>query len=296
MVLTGGVNLPTGKSSVTLDQLAAAGRIGSDFLAFPDLEHGHGARRSRAASAVARPLGDWSIGAASVGPALARVRAVRRAGRDLPLSARQRGARAARRRPPARATGRLALGVTYSAFGRDDAGGSAYNTGDRVIAQSASSPARVGAHDYTVAAYNVFRAPGNYASGDRAGRENIANSFSPLGRPHARHRPRAERRAAALAAERVRRTATATRTQRVAVEPARDVRRCARESRMAGLASSRAPATPRSAGSRSPTTKGPRRARRSRGFHAASCAGRAVERIAEQCVIARFQTPAVRGA
>jgi len=49
-----------------------------------------------------------------------------------------------------------------------------------VIAQGALSGV-VGASDYTIAAYNVFRAPGNYASGDRAGRENIANLFLSLG-------------------------------------------------------------------------------------------------------------------
>ena len=78
------------------------------------------------------------------------------------------------------AEGRLAFGATYAAFGRDDAGGSAYNTGDRVIALGELT-GRLGEHDYTVAAYNVFRAPGNYASGDRAGRENIANLFLSLG-------------------------------------------------------------------------------------------------------------------
>jgi hypothetical protein len=77
------------------------------------------------------------------------------------------------------AAGHLALGVTYAAFGRDDAGGSAYNTGDRVIAQGALT-GLVGAHEWTVAAYNVFRAPGQYASGERAGRENVANLFASL--------------------------------------------------------------------------------------------------------------------
>ena len=37
------------------------------------------------------------------------------------------------------------------------------------------------ATDITLAAYNVFRAPGNYASGDPAGRENIANAYLGLG-------------------------------------------------------------------------------------------------------------------
>jgi hypothetical protein len=70
--------------------------------------------------------------------------------------------------------------VTYAAFGRESAGGSAYNTGDRVIAQGTLT-GLVGTHDYTIAAYNVFRGPGEYASGDRAGRENVANVFFSLG-------------------------------------------------------------------------------------------------------------------
>ena len=42
VVLTAGVSLPTGESTVTLEQLAAAGRIGNDFLSFPVSEMGTG--------------------------------------------------------------------------------------------------------------------------------------------------------------------------------------------------------------------------------------------------------------
>ena len=178
IVLTAGVSLPTGTSSVTLDQLLAAGRIGNDFLAFPVSNMGTGLAATGGV-AVAHPIGDWSIGA---GLAMRRSRAydpfdvpgesfryrpgneVRvRLGGDHPLAA-----------------GRLALGITYAAFGRDDAEGSAYNTGDRVIAQGVLT-GLVGTHDYTVAVYNVFRAPGEYASGEQAGRENVANMFLSLG-------------------------------------------------------------------------------------------------------------------
>jgi hypothetical protein len=156
----------------------AAGRIGNDFLAFPVSNMGTGLAATGGV-AVARPIGDWSLGA---GVSVRRSRAYEpfdvpgqsfryqpgnevrgRIGVDRPLAA-----------------GRLALGVTYAAFGREDAAGSAYNTGDRVIAQG-SLTGLVGEHDWTVAAYNVFRAPGEYASGDRAGRENLANLFLSLG-------------------------------------------------------------------------------------------------------------------
>ena len=178
VILTAGVSLPTGRRSVTLDQLLAAGRIGNDFLDFPVSNMGTGLAATGGV-AVARPVGAWSVGA---GLSARRSRAYEpfdvagqtfryqpgnewrgRIGVDRPIAA-----------------GRLALGLTYAAFGREDAGGSAYNTGDRVIAQGALT-GLVGAADYTIAAYNLFRAPGEYASGDRAGRENIANLFLSLG-------------------------------------------------------------------------------------------------------------------
>jgi hypothetical protein len=178
VVLTAGVNLPTGESSVNLEQLAAAGRIGNDFLAFPISNMGTGLAATGGV-AIARPVGPWSLGA---GLAVRRSRAYEpfdipgesfryqpgnelrgRVGVDRPIAA-----------------GRLALGLTYAAFGRDQAGGSAYNTGNRVIAQGVLT-GLVGAGDYTIAAYNLFRAPGEYASGERAGRENVANLFLSLG-------------------------------------------------------------------------------------------------------------------
>jgi hypothetical protein len=178
VVLTAGVSLPTGNSSVNLDQLAAAGRIGNDFLGFPISNMGTGLAATGGV-AIAQPLGAWSVGA---GVSVRRSKAYEpfdvpgqsfryqpgneirgRIGVDRPIAA-----------------GHFALGVTYAAFGREDAGGSAYNTGDRVIAQGTLT-GLVGPHDYTVLAYNLFRAPGEYASGDRAGRENIANLFLSLG-------------------------------------------------------------------------------------------------------------------
>jgi hypothetical protein len=178
IVLTGGVSLPTGNASVTLEQLAAAGRIGNDFLAFPISNMGTGLAAT-GGIAIARPLGEWNVG---FGAAARRSAAYEPF--DVPgQSFRYQPGNEVRARlgvDRAVASGRFALGVTYSAFGRDDAGGSAYNTGDRVIAQGALT-GRVGSNELTVAGYNVFRAPGNYASGDRAGRENIANVFVSVG-------------------------------------------------------------------------------------------------------------------
>ena len=178
VLLTAGVSLPTGESRVSLDQLLAAGRIGNDFLAFPVSNMGTGLAATGGV-AVARPFGDWSVGA---GFSMRRSRAYEPF--DVPGSniryqpGNETRARLGVDRPVA--AGHLALGLTYAAFGREDAGGSAYNTGDRVIAQGVLT-GLVGEHDYTVAAYNVFRAPGEYASGERAGRENVANLLLSLG-------------------------------------------------------------------------------------------------------------------
>lgn len=178
VVLTGGVNLPTGRASVTLDQLTAAGRIGNDFLAFPISNMGTGLAAT-GGIAIARPMGDWNIGiggamrhSSTYDPFNVPGQSIRftpgdeyraRVGVDRPMRA-----------------GRISLGLTYSAFGNDDAGGSVYNTGNRLIAQTVITDTYDGA-DVTLAGYNVFRAAGHYASGDPAGRENILNGYLGVG-------------------------------------------------------------------------------------------------------------------
>lgn len=178
IVLTAGLNLPTGTSSVTLDQFAAAGLIGNDFLGFPISNMGTGFALTGGV-AVARPLGDWNIG---VGGAVRRSTAYEPF--DIPgQTLRFQPGTEYRARVGVDRTvgaGRVALGLSYSAFGKDDAGGSVYNTGDRVIAQGGYAAPLAG-HAVTIAAYNVFRGPGSYASGDPAGRENIANLFASVG-------------------------------------------------------------------------------------------------------------------
>ena len=178
VVLMAGVSLPTGQRSVTLEQLLAAGRIGNDFLAFPVSNMGTGLAATGGV-AVAVPVGAWSVGAGVSGRRSKAYEPFAVPGQSFRYQpGNEWRGRIVVDRPVA--AGRLALGVTYAAFGREDAGGSAYNTGDRVIAQGVLT-GLVGAHDWTIAAYNLFRAPGAYASGDRAGRENVANLFLSLG-------------------------------------------------------------------------------------------------------------------
>src|SRR5690242_8097870 len=61
VVLTAGVNLPTGRESATQTQQLAAFRIGSDFLAFPISNMGTGLGFTGGV-ALARPLGAWNLG------------------------------------------------------------------------------------------------------------------------------------------------------------------------------------------------------------------------------------------
>ena len=133
IVLTAGINLPTGQSRVKADQVVAAGLIGSDFLGFPISNMGTGF--GTGGIALARPLGEWSLG---IGVS------VRRSSQYEPFDVgggpalhyqpgNEYRARVGVDRPVG--TGRATLGVTYSAFGNDQLAGSVYNTGDRYITQ-----------------------------------------------------------------------------------------------------------------------------------------------------------------
>ncbi|MDQ2666160.1 MAG: hypothetical protein M3Z05_09135 [Gemmatimonadota bacterium] len=184
MVLTAGLNLPTGRSSVTTDQQSAAGRIGSDFLAFPISNMGTGLAVT-AGIAVARPMGDWNVGfggavrhSASYDPFDVPGQPVTQFTPGDEYRARigvDRGIFA----------GRMSLGLTYSAFGsdkvaQDGAQPFPYNTGNRLIAQAIVTNSIAGS-EVTFAGYNVFRNSGLYASGDPAGHENILNGYVGVG-------------------------------------------------------------------------------------------------------------------
>jgi hypothetical protein len=174
VVVTGGVNLPTGKSTVSTDQRLAAGLIGSEFLAFPIAQMGTGFGGT-GGIAMAVPIGaDWNFG---VGASMRRSAQYDpfdltgaqvlhyqpgneyrvRAGLDHPLG-----------------TGRFALGVTYSSFGDDNLGGSIYNTGNRVLAQLDVNDA-LGPGRFSLSGWNLFRARGTIADGTVIDKEDISS-------------------------------------------------------------------------------------------------------------------------
>jgi hypothetical protein len=179
IVLTAGVNLPTGRESATQAQQLAAFRIGSDFLAFPISNMGTGLGFTGGV-ALARPLGEWNLGVGA---------SVRQSSAYEPLVA--TGGARVRFEPGneyrarvgldhAFGTGRVALGVTYSKFGDDDLGGSIYNTGDRYVAQAGFNNSFGGVR-VLVNAWNLYRRSGLIFTGERTGPEDIANLLVGVG-------------------------------------------------------------------------------------------------------------------
>lgn len=173
VVLTAGINLPTGQSRVTPRQQIAAGLIGSDFLAFPISSMGTGLGGTGGV-AVARPVGAWSIGGGV---------SIHRTAQYDPFDGGDGTAlhyrpgneyRARVGADRAIGAGRATFGFTYSTFGNDNLAGSIYNTGNRYLTQFSfddmAGPGRI-----TVAAWNLFRGAGTMVDSVFIGRENIVN-------------------------------------------------------------------------------------------------------------------------
>lgn len=180
VVVTAGINAPTGSSTVEPEELEAAALIGSDFLTFPISGFGAGLGFTGGV-AVARPMGSWNLGfgasmrhstefepgfRTSAGAAMkfqpgAEYRA--RIGADRPYG-----------------TGRITLGFTFSKFGDDKADTSVYNTGDRYIAELGVSNS-IGGTDYSVGVWNLYRTGGTLIDQSPAARDNITNGLVALG-------------------------------------------------------------------------------------------------------------------
>ena len=179
IVLTAGVNLPTGRESATQAQQLAAFRIGNDFLSFPISNMGTGLGFTGGV-ALARPLGAWNLGVGA---------SVRQSSAYEPVVA--TGGTRVRFEPGneyrarvgidhAFGTGRVAFGLTYSKFGDDDLGGSVYNTGDRFIGQAGFNNT-FGSARVLVNAWNLYRRSGIIFTGERTGPEDIANLLLGVG-------------------------------------------------------------------------------------------------------------------
>lgn len=181
VVLTAGVNLPTGQSTVTVPQQLAANLIGSDFLSFPISNMGTGFGATGGV-AFARPVGEWNVG---VGLSM------RRSAQYEPFDV--GGGQALHYQPGNEyrvrggidhplGTGRISAGLTYSTFGNDNLAGSIYNTGNRWLTQVAVNNT-VGLGQATLVAWNLFREAGTLADSSYLGHENITSAALSYGIP-----------------------------------------------------------------------------------------------------------------
>jgi hypothetical protein len=177
VVLTAGLNIPTGQYEVAEDRIAAAGQIGNDFLAFPVSSFGNGLAGT-GGIAVARPLGEWNLG---VGASFRK---------SAEFGAFQLDNDVLRFQPADEVRvrvgvdrfalgGRVLLGLVYSAFGQDVAGGTTYSTGDRVIGQAALD-VPLGAAQLFVSGWHLARLEGEQV-GSLAPPEAITNVSAALG-------------------------------------------------------------------------------------------------------------------
>lgn len=179
VLVTAGVNLPTGRTTADTSEQEAAALIGNDFLVFPISSMGSGFGGT-GGLALARPIGQWNLGAGlSVRssmpfdpyetPSGARLRYTpgtemrARLGLDHPFG-----------------TGRASIGFTYSKFSDDKFETSIYNTGDRLLSQGYISNS-LGEGDYTVSAWNLFRSKGTLADGSATGTETISDLSAAYG-------------------------------------------------------------------------------------------------------------------
>ncbi len=134
-VLTVAVNVPTGQSTINLNQALLANALASDLVPFPVASFGTGFSLTTGI-ALAKPAGLWAIGFAG---------SYRYTGSYQPLSdsgltsSLKPGSEIRVRLGADRLVGqgRLSLGMTYSTFGDDEYGTSTRNPGARFIPQAA---------------------------------------------------------------------------------------------------------------------------------------------------------------
>lgn len=179
VVLTAGINLPTGRETASQEEQLAAFRIGNDFLAFPISNMGTGFGAT-GGIAIARPVGDWNLG---FGGSLRQSSSYEPFVDNTGTRPRFQPGNEYRARlglDHAFGTGRVAFGLTYSRFGNDDIGGSIYNTGDRYIAQAGFNNT-FGNANVLLNAWNLYRRSGRIFTGDRIGPEDIANVLLGIG-------------------------------------------------------------------------------------------------------------------
>jgi hypothetical protein len=176
VVVTAGVNIPTGSATVDAEDLEAATRIGSDFLMFPISGFGSGFGLTGGV-AVARPVGNWNLGAGA---------SVRHSSEYEPFRDASGVASKFQPGPEYRArigvdhpfgTGRISFGLTFSQYGDDKANTTTFNTGSRYIGQVAISNQLRESVDYSVVLWNMYRTSGTLINQSPSPSGNITNAL-----------------------------------------------------------------------------------------------------------------------
>lgn len=181
LVLTAGLNVPTGSATVESTELEAATRIGSDFLTFPISGFGSGLAMTGGV-AVAQPMGSWNFGFGG---------SLRHSSEYEPFRDASGKATTFTPGPEYRArlgadhpfgTGRISLGLTFSKFGDDKSNAATFNTGDHYIGQLALNNALTNSVDYSFVLWNLFRTSGTLIDGiSKSPSGNITNAMMAFG-------------------------------------------------------------------------------------------------------------------
>jgi hypothetical protein len=180
IVLTAGVNVPTGSATVDVEKINAATRIGSDFLMFPISGFGSGLGFT-GGLALAKPLGMWNVGFGTSVRYSSEYEPFRdatgtstkftpgpeyraRLGADMPYG-----------------TGRMSFGVTYSSFGDDQSDFGTFSSGDRIIGQFTMNNSMKNDVDYSFVLWNLYRTAGTLINGSESPVGNITNAMLSFG-------------------------------------------------------------------------------------------------------------------
>lgn len=160
IVLTLGVNLPTGQATVTPQNLALAGMIGTDLLALAVPAYGIGPAVT-AGLAAGREVGAWTVtGGLSLRHATGFQPFRDTSARFVPGSEYRVSATAEREA----VGGRLSLGLTGSGFAGSKYGATATSTGARLIAQGGwAGSLGEGRPELVVGGWHLYTAPGDFA-------------------------------------------------------------------------------------------------------------------------------------
>jgi hypothetical protein len=177
VIITLGMNLPTGKATVPGGTANLAGLLGTDLLGFPVPIYGSGFAFTGGV-AVARPMGDWNVGGGlSVRAASAFAPSADTSARFTP-GTEFRGTLGADR---ALGAGRLALGATFSANGSQQYAAQPVTSGSRIVLQGGYlTPLGDGKRELFVSGWSMIIGAGNFNAKPIDG-QNITSAQVALG-------------------------------------------------------------------------------------------------------------------